>query len=66
MKNALENLIEAEEKASILFEELEKRNLVQAGKTEKELNTEVFNLAEELFSIRKYWHKRIVRSGKNT
>jgi Xaa-Pro dipeptidase len=66
METALKNLIAAEHKAAALFEELEKRNLVQAGKTEKELNTEVFELAEELFSIKKYWHKRIVRAGKNT
>lgn len=66
MKTVLSNLQEAERKAAALFEELEKRNLVQAGKTEKELNTEVFQLAEELFAIKKYWHKRIVRAGENT
>jgi Xaa-Pro dipeptidase len=64
--NALQNLIEAEKKAARLFEEIEKRALVEAGKTEKELNREVMELALELFGIRKYWHKRIVRSGKNT
>lgn len=59
-------LIEAEQKAVLLFDEIENRNLIQAGKTEKELNTEVFDLAFELFGIKKYWHKRIVRAGKNT
>lgn len=59
-------LIEAEKKAARLFQEIENRGLVSAGKTEKELNTEVMNLAFELFGIKKYWHKRIVRSGKNT
>lgn len=66
MNSALQNLIEAERKAQILFDEIANRKLVQAGKTEKELNTAVFNLAFELFGIRKFWHKRIVRSGKNT
>lgn len=66
MKPVLTNLIEAEKKAKILFQEIENRNLITAGKTERELNTEVFNLAFELFGIRKFWHKRIVRSGKNT
>lgn len=64
--NSLQELINAEKKAVQLFEEIEKRQLVQPGKTEKELNTEVMELAFELFGIRKYWHKRIVRSGKNT
>jgi Xaa-Pro aminopeptidase len=60
------NLIEAERKAELLFKEIEKRNLITQGKTEQQLNTEVFNLAFELFGIKKFWHKRIVRSGKNT
>jgi Xaa-Pro dipeptidase len=30
------------------------------------LKNEVFELAFELFGIRTYWHKRIVRVGKNT
>jgi Xaa-Pro dipeptidase len=60
------NLIEAERKAKNLFEEIESRNLIIEGKTEHQLNTEVFNLAFELFGIKKFWHKRIVRSGKNT
>jgi Xaa-Pro dipeptidase len=66
MNHPLQNLIEAERKAEVLFQEIEARALVQAGKTEKELNTEVFELAFELFGIRKYWHKRIVRAAENT
>jgi Xaa-Pro dipeptidase len=62
----LKNLFFAEQNASILFNEIENRNLIVAGKSEKELNIEVFNLAFELFGIKKYWHKRIVRAGKNT
>lgn len=62
----LENLILAEKKAAQLFQEIESRGIVTVGKTEKELNSEVMDLAFELFGIRKYWHKRIVRSGKNT
>lgn len=62
----LQNLIEAEKKATFLFTQIEIRNLVCAGKTEKELNHEVFLLAFELFGIKKFWHKRIVRAGKNT
>ena len=60
------HLLQAEAKARSLFENIQSRGLVVPGKTERELNEEVFNLALEMFGIRKYWHKRIVRSGKNT
>jgi Xaa-Pro dipeptidase len=66
MNSKLNKLIEAEKKAAFLFSEIEKRNLILPGKSEKELNQEIFELAFELFSIKKYWHKRIVRAGKNT
>lgn len=66
MTNSLENLIKAEENAVHLFEKIEELQLIQAGKSESALNKEVYNLAFELFGIKKYWHKRIVRSGKNT
>ncbi len=61
-----QKLREAENIASQLFKAIEDRGLIVPGKTEKTLNTEVFQLAEEMFGIKKYWHKRIVRSGENT
>jgi Xaa-Pro aminopeptidase len=66
MNDTLAHLREAEAKAEQLFRELEQRKLIVAGKTEAQLNREVFALAEEVLGIRKYWHKRIVRAGKNT
>ena len=59
-------LIEAEGIALKLFKEIEAGELITPGKSEKQLNTEIFNLAKELFGIEKFWHKRIVRSGANT
>lgn len=66
MTSTLDKLIEAEAKALELFNTIEERGLIAAGKTEKELNQEIFELAFELFGIEKYWHKRIVRAGANT
>lgn len=66
MTETVINLIKAEKKALILFQEVEGRGLIKSGKTEKQLNNEVFELAFELFGIDKYWHKRIIRAGKNT
>jgi len=66
MNLIINDLIAAEKKAAELFEEIENRELIIAGKSEKQLNTEIFNLAFELYGIKKYWHKRIIRAGKNT
>lgn len=59
-------LIEAQEMALKLFRAIEDGGLIKAGKSENQLNTEIFQLVVEMFGIRKYWHKRIVRSGANT
>jgi hypothetical protein len=59
-------LQDAEEKAGQLFGAVENSGLISPGQSEKEINTAIFKLAEELFGIKKYWHKRIVRSGANT
>jgi Xaa-Pro dipeptidase len=59
-------LRDAEIKAARLFSEVESRQLVRPGISEKVLNTEVYQLAFEMYGIKKYWHKRIVRAGPNT
>ena len=66
MNLILKNLIKAEEKASELFDQIQARGLICSNKTENDLNKEVFDLAFEMFGIKKYWHKRIVRAGENT
>ncbi len=66
MSEAKAQLIAAEQKALQLFKTMEERGLICSGKTEEDLNDEVFKLAKELFGIEKYWHKRIIRAGKNT
>jgi hypothetical protein len=66
MDTGKSRLIKAEGIALNLFKEIDARGLIKPGKSEKELNTEIFKLASELFGIEKYWHKRIVRSGSNT
>ena len=59
-------LRDAETKAAHLFSEVEKQQLVQAGMSERELNKKVYQLAFDMYGIKKYWHKRIVRAGVNT
>lgn len=66
MSHARTQLIAAEAKAAQLFADAVSRGIIVAGRTETEINTDIFALAEELFGIEKYWHKRIVRAGPNT
>jgi len=66
MRTNKSKLIWAENIAIQLFKAVEDNNLIQPGKSEKQLNTEVFKLAHDLFGIEKHWHKRIVRCGINT
>lgn len=65
-EQTLERLRQAQAKAEILFDRIERDNLIRSGFTESALSEEIFRLAESLFGIRRYWHKRIVRAGKNT
>lgn len=49
-----------------LFQQIERRNLIRAGILESDLNQGIYDLAQDLFGIKTYWHKRIVRAGSNT
>ena len=59
-------LLESQTHAEALFREVEARGLIRPGITESGLNAEIYALAQELYGIKTYWHKRIVRAGKNT
>ena len=66
MQTVKDRLLDAQRKADLLFKEVDRLDMIAPGKTEKEINTAVYDLAFGLFGIKKYWHKRIVRAGKNT
>jgi Xaa-Pro dipeptidase len=59
-------LLIAQDKAERLFHEIEARGLIRSGISESRLNEDIYNLAKEMYGITTYWHKRIVRAGKNT
>jgi Xaa-Pro dipeptidase len=59
-------LLATERKAEALFEAIESQHLVRPGRTEIEVDRDIFTLAERSFGVKKHWHKRIVRSGPNT
>lgn len=59
-------LLDAQAKAQRLFAEVEERKLIRPGAKETEINEGIYTLAREMYGITRYWHKRIVRSGRNT
>lgn len=63
---SLQDLLAAEVRARELLAECIRRDLVVPGKTESALSDEIAALALELFGVTKFWHKRIVRAGRNT
>ena len=65
-KTRAAELLEAQSKAVELFNQIEARELIRPGITEKDLNADIYALAKEMFGINTYWHKRIVRAGSNT
>ena len=58
-------LVDAERRAETLFDEIERRELVRAGRTEREIEQEIYAIALQQFRVEKHWHKRIVRAGAN-
>ena len=59
-------LLDAQQKAGALFAEVNAQNLIRPGATEREINEKIYDLAHRMYSITRYWHKRIVRAGRNT
>jgi Xaa-Pro dipeptidase len=59
-------LLDAQRKAEALFAEIQTRNLIRPGAEESEINEAIYALAESMYGISRYWHKRIVRAGRNT
>lgn len=59
-------LLDAQDRAVELFDEVGRRQMVRAGVTERALSDEIRDLAADMFGVTRHWHKRIVRAGVNT
>ena len=59
-------LLEAQRKANLLFRAVDEQGIIRPGVLETAVNTDIYALAERMFGISTYWHKRIVRAGRNT
>lgn len=61
-----DRLLKARNIAEALFAHIRTDGMIRPGVRESDLNEQVCAMAERLFGIRQYWHKRIVRAGENT
>src|SRR5271170_3723706 len=59
-------LLQAQQKADQLFKQVESQRIIRPNALESRINQDIYDLAERMFGISTYWHKRIVRSGSNT
>ncbi len=62
----LVSLVEAEMKALSLLDMIEAAGLIAVGRTEREVEKDIYRLEAVQLGVEKHWHKRIVRSGPNT
>jgi Xaa-Pro dipeptidase len=59
-------LLQAQNNANELFRAVETQGIIRPNVTESQINQDIYDLAEKMFGISTYWHKRIVRAGSNT
>lgn len=59
-------LVDAQNKAAQLFDEIDQRAMIRPGVGEKQLSDEIHDLAAAMFGVTRHWHRRIVRAGENT
>jgi Xaa-Pro aminopeptidase len=59
-------LLDAQDKAAQLFEEIERRAMIRPGVREQQLSDEIRDLAAAMLGVTRHWHRRIVRAGENT
>jgi len=59
-------LLDAQRKAEALFSEIQTQGLIRPGAKESEINEAIYALTGSMYGISRYWHKRIVRAGRNT
>jgi Xaa-Pro aminopeptidase len=59
-------LLEAQAKAAQLFDAIAERSVIAPGISESAASDAIRDLTGELFGVKRFWHKRIVRAGVNT
>jgi Xaa-Pro aminopeptidase len=60
------SLLAAEAKGMAMFDAIERAGIVAPGRSERELDADIYKLAERDFGVKVHWHRRVVRTGANT
>jgi Xaa-Pro dipeptidase len=59
-------LLDAQRQAEARFAQIQAQSLIRPSAKESEINEAIYALAASMYGISRYWHKRIVRAGRNT
>jgi Xaa-Pro aminopeptidase len=59
-------LLAAEKKGLELLDAIETAGLIAPGRTELEVERDIFAIAERDFGVTEHWHDQVVRAGSNT
>ncbi|MBW8753619.1 MAG: aminopeptidase P family protein [Sphingomonadales bacterium] len=59
-------LVAAERKALDLLDAIEAAGLIAPGRSELEIERDIFTIAASDFGVTEHWHDRVVRAGINT
>jgi len=64
--DAFANLLAAERKGLALLDAIEAAGIVAAGRSELEVERDIYAIASRDFGVTEHWHYRVVRAGVNT
>lgn len=62
----LANLIAAEQRGLALLDAIEAAGSIRAGRSELEIERDIYAIAARDFGVTAHWHDRVVRAGVNT
>jgi Xaa-Pro dipeptidase len=65
-QSRLAALLAAEARGMALLDAIESASLIVPGRSERDVERDIYALAEQSFGVKQHWHKRIVGSGINT
>ncbi|MFT4055705.1 MAG: M24 family metallopeptidase [Novosphingobium sp.] len=64
--DAFANLLAAERKGLALLDAIEEAGIVAPGRSELEVERDIYAIASRDFGVTEHWHDRVVRAGLNT
>jgi Xaa-Pro aminopeptidase len=56
----------AEARGMAMLDAIEQAGIIRPGRSETDVDQDIFELARDRFGVEKNWHKRLIRAGPNT